>query len=325
MARTPLVHSPRPMRGSRSPHDVTRHREWHLSTRQKEALAGYLFLLPWFVGLLVFSIGPVLASLYFSFTHYDLLSPPRWIGTKNYQLLLHDEHWLASVKVTLQYVVFSVPLKLAFALGLAMLLNRGLRGLALYRAIYYVPSLLGGSVAIAILWRQLFGPDGVFVQALGVIGIHTGSLISSPNTAIWTLIALAVWQFGSPMIIFLAGLKQIPQEYYEAAATDGATHWVRFWKITLPLLTPIIFFNLVLQMIGAFQAFTPAFIISGGDGGPADSTLIYTLYLYIQGFSNLRMGYASAMAWVLLAVIAIFTAIAFLSSRFWVFYQDERN
>ncbi len=293
--------------------------------KQREALAGYLFLLPWFIGMIVFTGGPVLTSLYLSFTRYNLLSPPHWIGWANYQLLIHDEHYLNSVRVTLTYVLFSVPLKLAFALVLAMALNRGLRGLAIYRAIFYVPSLLGGSVAIAILWRQIFGPDGLVIKALSLVGIHTYSWVSSPNTALWTLILLAVWQFGSPMIIFLAGLKQIPPEYYEAASTDGAGAWTQFWKITLPLLTPLIFFNLILQMIGAFQAFTPALIVSGGDGGPVDSTLFYTLYLFIQGFGDLHMGYATAMAWVLLVVIAIFTAVAFLTSRFWVFYQDERS
>ncbi len=298
---------------------------FRLRDKQREAIAGYLFLLPWFMGIIIFTGGPVLTSLYLSFTKYNLLSPPQWIGWANYQLLIHDEHYLHSVRVTLTYVLFSVPLKLAFALLLAMALNRGLRGLAIYRAIFYVPSLLGGSVAIAILWRQIFGPDGLVIKALSLIGIHTYSWVSSPNTALWTLILLAVWQFGSPMIIFLAGLKQIPPEYYEAASTDGAGSWTQFWKITLPLLTPLIFFNLILQMIGAFQAFTPALIVSGGDGGPVDSTLFYTLYLFIQGFGDLHMGYATAMAWVLLVVIAIFTAVAFLTSRFWVFYQDERG
>jgi multiple sugar transport system permease protein len=246
--------------------------------------------------------------------------------------MFQDPRWLTSVKVTLIYVFVSVPLKMVFALGLALLLNRGLRGLPIYRAIYYVPSLLGGSVAIAILWRQIFDTTGLVNQALGLIGriFHIGittntSWIASPNYALGTLIVLAVWQFGSPMIIFLAGLKQIPTEYYEAATTDGAGALNRFWHVTLPLLTPIVFFNMVLQMIGAFQAFTPAFIVSGGSGGPVDSTLFYTLYIYQEGFGNLHMGYASAMAWVLLIAITIFTAIAFLTSRYWVFYQDERR
>jgi multiple sugar transport system permease protein len=237
-----------------------------------------------------------------------------------------DIRFLDALRVTAIYVFLSVPLKLAFALLIAMLLNRGLRGLGIYRAVYYVPSLLGGSVAIAILWQQVFGQNGIVNQGLALIGIKgLGSWIANPNTALLTLVILAVWQFGSPMLIFLAGLKQIPPEMYEAASMDGAGKFSQFFKITVPLLTPIIFFNLVLQMIGAFQAFTPAFIISNGNGAPYDSTLFYTLYIYLQGFGYFHMGYASAMAWVLLMIIAVFTAVAFSSSRFWVFYQDERG
>jgi multiple sugar transport system permease protein len=292
----------------------------------KENWVAYLFLLPWFVGLIALTLGPMLGSLYLSFTRYDLLSAPQWIGFQNYSAMFGDIRLLDSIKVTAIYVIFSVPLKLAFALLVAMLLNRGLRGLGIYRAIYYVPSLLGGSVAIAILWQQVFGQSGIINQALGLIGIHgLGSWVSNPNTALSTLIILAIWQFGSPMLIFLAGLKQIPQEMYEAASMDGAGKISKFFKVTIPLLTPIIFFNLVLQMIGAFQAFTPAFIVSNGNGGPFDSTLFYTLYIYLQGFGYFHMGYASAMAWVLLVVIAIFTVVAFFSSKFWVFYQDERG
>jgi multiple sugar transport system permease protein len=297
-----------------------------LSAAGKENLAGYLFLLPWFAGLIGLTAGPMFSSLYLSFTKFDLLSAPEWIGIQNYTAMFQDPRWLASVKVTLIYVVVSVPLKLVFALALALLLNRGLRGLSIYRAVYYVPSLLGGSVAIAILWRQIFDTTGLVNQALALIGIKSStSWISSPSYALGTLIILAIWQFGSPMIIFLAGLKQISPEYYEAATLDGAGAFNRFLHVTLPLLTPIVFFNMVLQMIGAFQAFTPAFIVSGGSGGPIDSTLFYTLYIYQEGFGNLHMGYASAMAWILLIAITIFTALAFLSSRFWVFYQDERS
>jgi len=303
-----------------------RARSFKLGSEGKENIAGYLFLLPWFAGLLLLTVGPMFSSLYLSFTRFDLLSTPQWIGLQNYISMFQDPRWLSAVRVTFIYVFFSVPLKMVFALALAMLLNRGLRGLGIYRAIYYVPSLLGGSVAIAILWRQIFDTNGVANQVLGWVGIHsTTSWISSPNYALGTLIILAIWQFGSPMIIFLAGLKQIPTEYYEAATTDGAGKLRRFWHVTLPLLSPIVFFNMILQMVGAFQAFTPAFIVSGGTGGPVDSTLFYTLYIYQEGFGNLHMGYASAMAWVLLVAIALFTAIAFMSSRYWVFYQDERR
>lgn len=291
---------------------------------RKENLAAHLFLLPWFAGLIILTAGPMLTSLYLSFTRFDLLSPASWIGLENYINLFKDARWLTSVRVTLVYVFFSVPLKMFFALLLALLLKRGLLALGIYRAIYYVPSLLGGSVGVAILWIQLFSADGMVNQLLSVFGITgLGSWLASTQLALHTLVIQAVWQFGSPMIIFLAGLKQIPNEYYEAASTDGAGKLRTFIQITLPLISPIIFFNMILQMVNSFQAFTPAFIISGGLGGPVDSTLFYTLYLYQEGFGNLHMGYASAMAWVLLVVIAIFTGISFLTSRYWVFYQDE--
>ncbi|GLV59343.1 sugar ABC transporter permease [Dictyobacter sp. S3.2.2.5] len=294
------------------------------SAEKKENLAAHLFLLPWFLGIIIFTAGPVLGSLYLSFTNYNLIGTPSWVGLRNYLTMFHDPQWWSSVRVTLAYVIFSVPLKLIFAMVVALLLKQGLRGLGLFRAIYYVPSLLGGSVAIALLWRQIFNSDGIVNQALGLIGIHISiSWISTPEYALPTLIILAIWQFGSPMLIFLAGLKQIPQEYYEAASTDGSGPWRNFFSITLPLITPLVFFNLILQMVGAFQAFTPAFVVSGGSGGPLDSTLFYTLYVYQQGFGYLQMGYASAMSWILLVAIGVFSVIAFLSSRYWVFYQDE--
>jgi len=284
---------------------------------------GYLFLGPWLLGFLLLTLGPMLASLYLSFTDFDLFTPPTWLGLDNYaRLLTSDRRYLHSLSVTVNFVLLSVPLKLAFALAVAMVLNRALRGIGLYRSIYYLPSLLGGSVAVAIMWRQIFSLDGVVNQVLGLVGMTGPSWISNPDYALYTLVALAVWQFGSPMVIFLAGLKQIPQDLYDAASVDGAGPVSRFVRITIPLLTPIIFFNFIMQMIGSFQAFTAAFIISGGDGGPADSTLFYTLYLYQEGFTNFQMGYASAMAWMLLLIIAAATGIAFYSARFWVHYGD---
>lgn len=288
-------------------------------------LVAYVFLAPWLVGFFGLTLGPTLASLYLSFSKFDLLSEPRWVGLDNYTGLLDDDRWWASVHVTLTYVMLEVPLKLGFALLVAMLLNRGLRGMSLYRAIYYVPSLLGGSVAVAILWRQIFGADGLLNRCLALLGVaHAPVWIVDPHFVLYTIVLLGVWQFGSPMVIFLAGLRQIPKELYEAAMVDGAGRFRRFRHVTLPLLTPIIFFNLVLQLIHSFHAFTPAFIISNGTGGPVNSTLFYTLYLYQQGFAHLKMGYASAMAWVLLVCVALFTALAFSTSRFWVFYQDRQ-
>ena len=285
--------------------------------------AGYLFLAPWFTGFFIITLGPMLASLYLAFTDYNLLETPNWVGLDNFvRMFTEDTRYIESAKVTLVYVFVSVPLQLAFALFLAMVLNRGLSGLALYRSIYYVPSLIGTSVAIAILWRRMFGGNGLVNQVLEVFGISGQSWIGHPDTALGTLIILNVWTFGSPMVIFLAGLRQIPSVLYEAASVDGASQWRKFRHVTIPMITPIIFFNLVLQLIGAFQAFTPAYVVSGGTGGPANSTLFYTLYLYQQGFTRFNMGYASAMAWVLLLVIALFTAINFLFARFWVHYGD---
>ncbi|SFV38048.1 multiple sugar transport system permease protein [Devosia crocina] len=284
---------------------------------------GYLFLLPWFIGFFGLTLGPMISSLYLSFTHFDLLTAPRWAGVDNYvRMFTNDPKFAASMRVTMFFVIFSVPLKLAFALGVAMLLNRGMKGLPLYRALFYLPSLLGASVAIAILWRQIFAGDGLVNKFLSIFGIVGPSWISNPNYSLWTLIVLAIWQFGSPMIIFLAGLRQIPQDMYEAASLDGASKWRQFWKITLPLLTPVVFFNAIIQTIEAFKSFTPAFIISGGTGNPINSTLFYTLYLYQEAFGFFRMGYASALAWVLLALVAVFTAFSFLTSKYWVHYDD---
>ena len=284
--------------------------------------AGHWFLLPWFLGFFGLTMGPALASLVLSFTAYDLIEAPRWVGVANYvRIVTADSKLAESVRITLLYVALSVPFKLGFALSVAMVLNRGIAGLSVYRALFYLPSLLGASVAVAVLWRQVFSGDGLLHQALLLVGIRSPSFVSDPDYAIYTLVALSVWQFGSPMIIFLAGLRQIPRDVYEAASLDGARRWQQFWRITLPLLTPVLFFNLVVQTIDAFKAFTPAFIISGGTGGPINSTLFYTLYLYQEAFGYFRMGYAAALAWLLVLAIAAVTAVAFLTARRWVHYE----
>lgn len=291
--------------------------------RRHASYAGYLFLIPWLIGFFGLTLGPALASLYLSFTNYDLIELPGWVGLANYaRIVTADPKVANSVRVTLIYVVLSVPLKLCFALGIAMILNKGIRGLPLYRAMFYLPSLLGASVAIATLWRRVFSGDGLFNHVLGYFGLHGASWVSDPDYALYTLVALSVWQFGSPMIIFLAGLRQLPQDIYEAAGLDGASASYQFWKITLPMLTPVIFFNVVVQTIDAFKAFTPAFIVSGGTGGPINSTLFYTLYLYQEAFGYLRMGYAAALAWLLVLAIVAVTAAAFMSSRLWVHYDE---
>jgi len=301
----------------------------------------YMFLMPWLVGFFMLTLYPMAYSLRLSFTDYDFTKPDstQYIGLANYQkmfgsvlgqsqftapsgeVMRADRYYMKSLSVTFKYVFVSVPLKLIFALAVAMLMNQKLRGVAFYRAVYYIPTLLGGSVAIAVLWRKLFEKDGLVNDFLSILGFtDLPGWITNPKYSLWTLILLTVWQFGSSMIIFLAGLKQIPQEYYEAAAVDGANKVRQFFSITIPLLSPVIMFNLIMQMIGAFQAFTQAYIIGGGRGGVLNSTLFYTLHMYIQGWTYHEMGYASAMAWMLLLIIGTITAVIFISSRWWVSY-----
>lgn len=289
----------------------------------KRNSSGVLFLLPWLIGFTVFTAGPAIVSLYLSFTDYDLIREPQFVGLANYmRIVTADPKFASAMRVTFIYVLFSVPLKLVFALGVAVILNRGIAGLPLYRAIFYLPSLLGASVAIAVLWRQLFATDGLVNSFLSLFGVVGPSWISNPHYSLYTLVILSVWQFGSPMIIFLAGLRQLPRDVYEAASLDGASSIRQFFKISIPLLSPVIFFNVVVQTIEAFRTFTPAFIVSGGTGGPINSTLFYALYLYQEAFGNFRMGYASALAWILMIIIAAFTTLSFLSTRYWVHYDE---
>lgn len=284
----------------------------------------YTMLLPWLIGFFGLTAIPMIASLYLSFTDYSLLAPPEWVGVENYEYMFDgDYRFWPSLRVTAFYVFVSVPLATAVALLVAVGLNRQMPGIGVLRSVYYLPSLLGGSVAVAILWRELFDREGLVNIALSWFGIDGPAWLALPHTAPWTLVFLSAWQFGAPMVIFLAALKQIPSDLYEAAELDGASKVQVFFTITLPMITPIVFFNVVMQMITAFQAFTPAFVISNGTGAPLDATLFYTLYLYIEGFSNFRMGYASALAWVLLAIIAVLTAIAFATARFWVYNPDD--
>jgi multiple sugar transport system permease protein len=287
-----------------------------------ENAAGYLFLAPWLLGFLALTLYPMIMSLYYSLTQYDMLTEPVWIGMGNYiKMFTGDATYLKSLQVTFAYVFLAVPLKLGFALVVAGIMNQKLKLIGLYRTVYYIPTLLGGSVAIAMLWKRIFSSDGIVNAILrAVFHVNPPAWIASPKYALYTLVILTVWQFGSSMIIFLAGLKQVPDEYYEAASVDGAGKVRQFFSITVPCLTPVILFNLVMQLISAFQAFTQAFIISGGKGGPLDSTMFYTLYLYTKGFYYFEMGYASAMAWVLLAIIAVFTAVIFKTSDSWVTY-----
>jgi multiple sugar transport system permease protein len=300
----------------------------------QDNLSSYAFLAPWLLGFMIWTLYPLLYSLYLSFTQYNMIQAPRWIGLRNYFVMFignaefpRDPRFMKSLLVTLHFVVVSVPAKLVFALAVAMLMNQKLRGIPFYRTIYYIPTLLGGSVAIAMLWRRLFAGDGIIniiIRQISGGRLDPPSWLSSPEFSLYTLIILTVWQFGSPMIIFLAGLKQIPTEYYEAASVDGAGKVRQFFAITIPCLSPIIFFNFVMQMIGAFQSFTQAYVISGGTGGPVDSTMFYSLYLYLRGFAYGAMGYASAMAWVLLVIIAAMTALTFKLSGSFVSYGSGK-
>lgn len=293
-----------------------------LRGRWESPIAGYLFISPWLLGFLLLTLWPMVQSMYYSFTKYTLLDAPEWIGLRNYErIFADDEMFRQSLKITILFVVLSVPIKLFSALMVAMVLNKKIKGISVYRTFIYLPSLIGSSIAVAILWQNIFGINGFINRFLSYFGIEGISWISNPNTALGTLIILVAWQFGSSMVIFLAGLKQIPAELYEASSVDGASKIRQFFSITLPMLSPVLLFNLVLQTIGSFQMFTQAFIIT--KGGPINSTYMYALYLYDRAFSRYEMGYASALAWILLVVIAIVTALIFASSRYWVFYETE--
>lgn len=288
-----------------------------------EQIAGYIFISPFIIGFLGFTIIPIATSLVLSFTSYDILSPPKFIGLRNYiEMFTNDSTFRKSLGVTFYYAFVSVPLRLVMALAVAMVLQKTTRATSVYRAVYYLPSIIGGSVAVAILWKRMFATEGVINAVLASIGLPGDiSWLARTDTAIWTLIILSVWQFGSSMLIFLSGLKQIPVSLYEAATVDGASGVKKFFRITLPMLTPVIFFNLVMQMINGFMAFTQSYIIT--QGRPLDSTLFYTVYMYRRSFEFYDMGYGSALAWVMLIIVSIMTAIFFKTSGKWVYYQAE--
>lgn len=284
----------------------------------KESTAGIVFTLPFTVGFLLFMIVPMGISLYYSFCSYDILSAPVFTGLANFKTMFADETFYKSIKVTFFFAFVSVPLRLIFALIVAMLLLKTTKLTGFYRAAYYLPSIIGGSVAVAILWKRMFATDGVINKLLQAIGIDCSfSWLGNTKTAIWVLIILAVWQFGSSMLIFLSSLKQIPTSLYEAANVDGANGFHKFFRITLPLLTPTIFFNLVMQMINGFLAFTQSYIIT--QGKPMNSTLFYTVYMYQQSFEFYNTGYGAALAWVMLAIIGLVTLVLFATKKFWVY------
>ncbi|UFT98755.1 sugar ABC transporter permease [Radiobacillus kanasensis] len=285
-------------------------------------VAGYGFISPFLIGFFALTLFPILYSFYLSFTDYDLMGQPEWIGLDNYvRMFTQDQTFWEAMKVTFFYAGVAVPIRLVFALLVALALNKIVEMVGLYRTLLYLPSVVGGSIAVSIMWRQLFGNDGAVNSILSSLGLPTHAWLGDPDTAIWTLIVLYGWQFGSSMLIFLAGLRNIPKTYYEASSVDGAGPLKQFFIITLPLLTPVILFNTVMQVIQGFMAFTPSFVVT--NGGPVNSTLLYVLYMYRRAFEYFEMGYASAMAWVMLVIIAIFTALIFKSSPHWVHYESE--
>lgn len=281
----------------------------------------YLYILPWVIGFLVFQLYPFIASFVYSFTDFSILRKMKFVGLKNYiTMFTNDRLFWKSVKATLLYVLMAVPGKLIFALIIAMILNMKIKFINVFRTIYYLPSILGGSVAISIIWKFLFAKEGTVNAALATLHIPPVDWLGNPNLALGTMGLLVVWQFGSSMVLFLAGLKNIPTELIEAARVDGAGRIRTFFKVTLPLLSPIIFFNLIMQMINAFKEFNAPYLIT--KGGPLNSTYLYGMMLYENAFSYLKMGYASAQSWFLFFIIMVFTMLTFKSSPYWTFYED---
>ena len=290
--------------------------------KTRDNIAGYLLLLPWLFGFFLMWLIPMLISIYYSMTDFNLLNTPSFIGFQNYvRVFTQDKTFWQALKVTFSYVLVLVPLRLAFALWVAMILNQKRKFLGLYRTLYYVPSIVGGSIAVSIVWKQIFGNEGVAMTLLGLFGIEQKiSFLGNPKTALGVIVLMGVWQFGSSMLIFLSALKQIPVSLYESARVYGASKRKIFWKITLPMLTPTIFFNLIMQIVNGFRVFTESYVIT--NGGPMDSTLSYVLYLYQRAFKYFDMGYSCALAWILVLIIAAFTAILFKTQDSWVHYEN---
>jgi len=291
--------------------------------KRRESLTFYLSISPWLIGFFCLTLGPMLVSLYASFTSWDLLSDPVWVGLDNFTRMLEDRRFLQALKVTGIYTLAYVPLDMAGGLLLAMLVRTRLPGVKIFRTIFYLPTVFSG-VAFVVVWMWMLNPNGGLINlALSQLGIQGPRWLLDPKLALWSLVMMSFWGWGRSMVLFLSGLLSIPGELYEAAAIDGASAGKQFWKITFPLLTPTIFFNLVLSIIMTIQTFTNAFVAT--DGGPLDSTLFFVLYIYRQAFQFFNMGYASALAWVLFIIILVFTILIFRSQRFWVFYLGEQR
>ena len=289
----------------------------------RKSKMGLVYILPWLIGMVFLTLYPFINALVISFTDYNLVREPNFIGLANYTKLLHDEDFLGTLTATLKYTVITVPLQLAFALFIAYILNFKLKGINFFRTAYYIPSLLGGNVAVAVLWRFLFQQDGLINRIIGVVGIQPVAWLSSPGGAMSVIIILKVWQFGSAMLIFLAALKDVPQDLYEAASVDGSTKLHSFIHITMPLITPTIFFNLVMQLVNAFQEFNGPYLVTGK--GPLNATYLTSMYIYDNAFKYFNMGYASAASWILFLIIVAVTLILFATQDKWVYYSDGGN
>ncbi len=284
---------------------------------------GFFFILPWLIGFLVFRFYPFISSLYYSFTDMHLFNGISQTGFMNYEKIFTNNQITKAIGVTFRYAFITVPLKLVAALFIAYILNFKIKGVNLFRTAYYIPSILGGSVAIAVLWKALFRNDGLINTMLSFIGVDGPNWLSDPAYSMFIISLLRVWQFGSAMVIFLAALKGVPTDLYEAAQIDGAGKWRQFFKITVPMITPVIFYNMVTQLTQAFQEFNGPYIIT--QGGPRGSTTLMSLLVYNSAFKSHEMGMASAMAWVMFVIIMVFTLIAFFSQKYWVYYGDEEG
>jgi multiple sugar transport system permease protein len=294
-----------------------------MTPHQREALQGYLYILPWFIGFTIFTAGPLIASLGLSFTDWGLIDTPTYIGLENYQKMRTDPVFEQALKVTLKYTVYRVPVVILLSLGVALLMTRPLPGMRMFRTIYYLPAVIGG-VPMAMIWSWVLQPDyGIMNRVLDMVGIAGPDWLGDPNWALTAIIVISVWNIGFPMIVFIAGLQNISPVLYEAAILDGAGVWRKLRHITIPMLSPTIFFMLVMQIIGSFQVFDTVYVISNGRGDPLRSTLMYLLYFYRQTFVRLKAGYGSAMIWVLFIIIMFFTLLMFKSSSFWVYYETE--
>ncbi len=294
-----------------------------MTLRKREAIFGFLFILPALVGFVVFIAGPILVSLYFSLTEFNIISMPRWIGIQNYLQLAGDPIFWQSLRVTAIYALLSLPASLILSLTLAVLMNQKLRGIAFWRTVYYLPAVISG-VAVAVLWRWILNPEfGLLNVLLRYLGVNGPNWLQDTRTALPSLVMISLWSVGGNMVIYLSGLQGIPTELYEAAEIDGATSWQRFLHVTLPLLSPVIFFNVVMGLIGSFQWFTEPFVMT--HGGPEQSTLSYMLNLYNNAFQFFKMGYASALGWVLFVLVLLLTVVVFRSSPMWVHYEAERR